>query len=369
MAKTEKSREEIFDLRMASPLLTEEDRVKILALPTFEERDEFSRELYKQRKGESGETPAKKKRGTGKALSEDFSEELRSVIKTEKEDKENLLPRIQILYPKIMGAYNYADNHKIEDYTRFCPAATVILVRAGLYQHKWQDKADVLTKAAEERDVEEIYKHLFFEELGSVVSIRTTEKANGQTLGFDRFRGKWYKCGHTYSTNDTVGINEIEISDADFDQAIKEIGLGQYLTDDQIIRVYGEFYGPSVQSGGGYADEPRWALFDIRIGENFPVWDDFTGWVNYQYIADLKQSLNAMGYNKVDVVTDFGPMSYKEALYNLKNGGYKSRFMWKNGVNLAEQPDQDPITAEGYVLTFQTGENSFSRLKARMDYF
>jgi len=69
--------------------------------------------------------------------------------------------------------------------------------------------------------------------------------------------------------------------------------------------LYGELYGPKIQSGGKYCDNIRLRLFDVRIGD----W-----WLNYKDVVSISGKLN-LGYAPVLAVeADWVPTCKAELL-------------------------------------------------------
>lgn len=48
------------------------------------------------------------------------------------------------------------------------------------------------------------------------------------------------------------------------------------------VTLYGEGYGPKIQNGGKYGDEPRFVLFDVKVGP----W-----WLEYEDVCDVGNHL------------------------------------------------------------------------------
>lgn len=63
------------------------------------------------------------------------------------------------------------------------------------------------------------------------------------------------------------------------------IGLFEAAFDDDVTEVtlYGEGYGPKIQSGGWYRDTPGFRLFDVKVGE----W-----WLNWDSVVDVAEKMN-----------------------------------------------------------------------------
>lgn len=90
--------------------------------------------------------------------------------------------------------------------------------------------------------------------------------------------------------------------------------LGHSLTDkglnaDSTCRIYGELYGPGINSGGGYGGGIRFAAFDISFGTVF---------VNPQVFHELCQQ------NDIPTVPRFGHMWFDE-IDKLVQEGFQSK--------------------------------------------
>lgn len=68
---------------------------------------------------------------------------------------------------------------------------------------------------------------------------------------------------------------------------------------DVPVTLYGEGYGPKIQSGGKYGDAPRFVLFDVKIGR----W-----WLDYEDVVDVGDKL---GLDVVPLVFQ-GPVARAE---------------------------------------------------------
>jgi len=68
------------------------------------------------------------------------------------------------------------------------------------------------------------------------------------------------------------------------------------------VTLFGEGYGPKIQSGGEYAPEQRFVLFDVRVGE----W-----WLNW---GDVKDVAGKMGIDHVLECSIINPKFVKESV-------------------------------------------------------
>lgn len=82
------------------------------------------------------------------------------------------------------------------------------------------------------------------------------------------------------------------------------------LFGEKPVTIYGEGYGPKIQSGGGYSSRQQFIAFDICVGETY--------WLKH---SDVEEICGKIG---LDVVPSFGTMDIYEAVEMIK-AGFKSR--------------------------------------------
>lgn len=142
--------------------------------------------------------------------------------------------------------------------------------------------------------------------------------------------------------------NAFKVDDKDLELHDEDAEKGTYGT------IYGEGYGPKVQSGGWYTDDLSIRIFDVRIGP----W-----WLNWPDVNDMAEKLD------VETVPTLGLMDLGEAVALCMSGGNPSEVQ-KREKAFEKMPERYR-DAEGVVcrtdplLFNRKGERVMFKLKGK----
>ncbi len=120
--------------------------------------------------------------------------------------------------------------------------------------------------------------------------------------------------------------------------------------DSPDVTVYGEGYGPKIQRGGQYRNDPAVILFDVRVGE----W-----WLRTPDIADVAFKL---GFEMVPIV---GVMSLADAVTAVQSQALESA--WPNAriEGLVGKPVVDLFDRKGDRIIAKIKGKDFADLERR----
>lgn len=113
------------------------------------------------------------------------------------------------------------------------------------------------------------------------------------------------------------------------------------------IVLYGEGYGPKIQSGGDYTDKPSFRLFDVRVGK----W-----WLNRQNVEAIAEKFS------VETAPYLGPMDITEVVDFVKTG-FTSKVSTIEGNGKKES--EGIVARTDPVLLMRSGQRLMFKLKTR----
>lgn len=104
-----------------------------------------------------------------------------------------------------------------------------------------------------------------------------TEKVDGTNIRIELFPPDMFKAepnvlvkGRTDRADVPLALTEAINAMLPVDQLVKAFG------EDARVTLYGEGYGPKIQNGGWYRNDPGFILFDVRVGDWWLNWDNVT---------------------------------------------------------------------------------------------
>jgi len=120
--------------------------------------------------------------------------------------------------------------------------------------------------------------------------------------------------------------------------------------DADDVTLYGEGYGPKIQKGGQYRDDPALILFDVRYGQ----W-----WLEAHNVAEIA---GKFGLEMVPV-QDFAPL--REAVRGVEEGAFASR--WPNAriEGIVGQPTVPLFDRRGNRIMVKLKVKDFEELRRR----
>lgn len=169
-----------------------------------------------------------------------------------------------------------------------------------------------------------------------------TEKVDGTNvrLSFDKYGDYEYK-GRTDNAQFTIGQDNF-LDDLCFNIKTDVV----YLIDKyglDFMTIYGELYGPKIQSGGNYSDDLGFRAFDMLV--NNDVW---------LAPEDVRKNI---AYLEIDDAPFLGTMT-TEQIFMMVAGGFKSTF----AIN--QDYDAEGIIAKApFNLYDQRGQRVMFKLK------
>ncbi|QNN99274.1 RNA ligase [Streptomyces phage Faust] len=169
-----------------------------------------------------------------------------------------------------------------------------------------------------------------------------TEKVDGTNvrLSFDKYGDYEFK-GRTDNAQFTIGQENFldDLCDEMRQAVVKTInsfGL-------DFLTVYGELYGPKIQSGGNYSDSLGFRAFDMLVNDRVWLAPD-----------DVRKNTDAFG---IEQVPNLGTMT-TDSIFLMVAGGYKSTFAVNEDYNA-----EGVIAKPPWNLYDQRGERVMFKLK------
>jgi hypothetical protein len=119
--------------------------------------------------------------------------------------------------------------------------------------------------------------------------------------------------------------------------------------EDTTVVLYGEGYGAGINKGGGYQQEQRFILFDVRVGH----W-----WLTHESVKDIAANLG------IPVVHDHGVMTLQEIEDWFK---YGTKFVSRNATSNPELVMEGIVARSEPLMLFRDGKPLMFKLKVQ-DY-
>lgn len=114
------------------------------------------------------------------------------------------------------------------------------------------------------------------------------------------------------------------------ERAFPPENLQSTFAPDDMVVVYGEGYGPKIQSGGKYRSNIALRIFDVKVNDEW--------WLDWDDVCDVANSLGVLA------VPFLGFMSGRGLPKSMDDLG-----MWVETSQVARQENQSSIRAEGIV--------------------
>lgn len=120
--------------------------------------------------------------------------------------------------------------------------------------------------------------------------------------------------------------------------------------DSSDVTVYGEGYGPKIQKGGQYRDDPALIVFDVRVGD----W-----WLRPDDVEDVAAKLG------LDVVPAMGTWTLNQAVHHVQYRDLKSH--WPNAQieGIVGRPAVDLYNRKGERIVAKVKIKDFLDLERR----
>lgn len=119
---------------------------------------------------------------------------------------------------------------------------------------------------------------------------------------------------------------------------------------EQDVTLYGEGYGPKIQSGGQYRSDPALILFDVKVGQ----W-----WLRPADVADVASKLG------LEIVPDMGRWTLEEAVDQVSSESIKSRWPGARLEGLVGTPAAELFDRRGDRIIAKIKGRDFADLKRR----
>ena len=120
--------------------------------------------------------------------------------------------------------------------------------------------------------------------------------------------------------------------------------------DSNSVTVFGEGYGPKIQSGGHYRSDHAFIVFDVRVGD----W-----WLKPDAVAEIAEKLGFA------TVPDFGTMTLAQAVDDVRSGRIVSKFDNARIEGLVGRPAVDLYTRKGDRIVAKIKRKDFLDLERR----
>ncbi len=120
--------------------------------------------------------------------------------------------------------------------------------------------------------------------------------------------------------------------------------------DSNNVTVFGEGYGPKIQSGGHYRPDHSFIIFDVRVGD----W-----WLKPDAVAEVADKLG------FEVVPDMGTMTLRDAVALIEKGAIGSTFAGARIEGLVGRPAVDLYTRKGERIVAKIKVKDFLDLERR----
>lgn len=120
--------------------------------------------------------------------------------------------------------------------------------------------------------------------------------------------------------------------------------------DSNSVTVFGEGYGPKIQSGGHYRPDHSFIVFDVRVGD----W-----WLKSAAVSEIAQKLS------LDMVPYVCTMTLREAVYFVQSTDFKSKFAGARPEGIVGRPEVDLYTRKGERIVAKIKVKDFLDLERR----
>lgn len=120
--------------------------------------------------------------------------------------------------------------------------------------------------------------------------------------------------------------------------------------DSTDVTVYGEGYGPKIQSGGHYRSDHSFIIFDVRVGE----W-----WLKDEDVAEVAAKLG------FDTVPSYGTMNLESACAVVRSPDFRSFFKDARIEGLVGRPAVDLYNRKGERIIAKIKVKDFTDLARR----